>query len=225
MRAHDRRSFAGTKGGPGSQRYEANEGTMAAFRTIDDFTADRFTPTRWEGAEAKARFARQFIGFVEVDFSRERFTPPFYRRLSLTFGHIAHYDREGFYDTFFRTTEDKIRFLQQTLEHPCGGDPDFTYSDVERALQSWVRDNRVLARYEERWAARCKPRMTQAEWDAYPEEFKGLLGGRPHRLAQDEKTGATIFVPVEITGTAGRASPGQQVEAGPEIDSGPEMGP
>lgn len=175
---------------------------MAEFRTVDDFTADRFAPTPWEDAGVKVRFARQLIGFVEADFPRERFTQPLYRRLSLTFGHIAHYDREGFYDTFFRTTEDKMRFLRQTIEHPCCGDPGFTYSDVERALQSWVRENGVLARYEERWAERYRPKMTRAEWDAHPKEYKGFLGGRPHRLAQDEKTGATILVPVQITGPA-----------------------
>ena len=40
-----------------------------------------------------------------------------------------------------------------TLAHPCWGDPAFTYSDVERALQSWLHQNGVLGRYERRLAA------------------------------------------------------------------------
>ena len=33
------------------------------------------------------------------------------------------------------------------------GDPGFTYSDVERALQSWLHQNGVLGRYERRLAS------------------------------------------------------------------------
>ena len=39
-----------------------------------------------------------------------------------------------------------------TLAHPCWGDPAFTYSDVERALQSWLHQNGVLGEYEQRLA-------------------------------------------------------------------------
>ena len=123
------------------------------FATIEDFTADQFTPTRWESAEEKVRFARRFIRFVESDFAERQFSHAFYRRLALTFGHIAHYNRHGFYGEFFTATEGKVRFLRLTLAHPCWGDPGFTYSDVERALQSWLHQNGVLGRYERRLAA------------------------------------------------------------------------
>jgi hypothetical protein len=123
------------------------------FGTINDFTADQFTPTRWEDAEEKARFARRFIWFVESDFAERDFPQALYRRLSSCFGHIAHYNRKGFYEEFFTATEGKVRFLRMTLAHPTWGDPAFTYSDVERALQSWLNQNGVLARYERRLAA------------------------------------------------------------------------
>lgn len=117
-----------------------------------EFTADSFTATKWDDADTKARFARQFVRFVESDFSERQFTQVFYKRLSLTFGHIAHFNRHGFYETFFASTEGKVRFLRQTLRHPCWGDPSYTYSDVERALQSWLRQNGVLDRHERRLA-------------------------------------------------------------------------
>ncbi|HEY7331252.1 MAG TPA: hypothetical protein VH592_26700 [Gemmataceae bacterium] len=123
------------------------------FGTIKDFTADQFTPTRWEDGEEKARFARRFIRFVESDFAEREFPLRFYRRLALTFGHIAHFNRHGFYDEFFSATESKVRFLRMTLGHPCCGDAAFTYSDVERALQSWLHQNGVLGRYERRLTA------------------------------------------------------------------------
>jgi hypothetical protein len=111
-----------------------------------------FTPTQWDTAEDKVRFATQFVRFVESDFAAKHFTDKFYRRLSNTFGHIAHYNRGGFWDTFFTTSADKVQFLEQTLQHPCYGDPAWTYSDVERALQAWLRADGTLERYRQRLA-------------------------------------------------------------------------
>ena len=116
------------------------------------FTAKEFTPTKWDDGQTKANFARQFVKFVESDFDQRLFSQAFYRRLSMTFGHIAHFNRQGFFETFFTTTADKVRFLRMTLAHPCFGDPAFTYSDVERALQGWLRESGILAKYEQRFA-------------------------------------------------------------------------
>jgi hypothetical protein len=107
----------------------------------------QFTPTQWDTAQDKVAFAKQFVRFVESDFAAKHFTDKFYRRLSNTFGHIAHYNRSGFWSEFFTTTADKVRFLEQTLQHPCYGDPAWTYSDVERALQSWLQADGTLERY------------------------------------------------------------------------------
>jgi hypothetical protein len=115
-------------------------------------TTTDFTPTKWQSADDKARFAKQFIRFVQSDFAKSLFPKTFYVRLSMTFGHIAHFNQHGFYETFFGTTQDKVRFLRVTLQHPCYGDPAWTFSDVEKALQAWLRENDVLAKYENRLA-------------------------------------------------------------------------
>jgi hypothetical protein len=125
---------------------------MNDFKTINDFTPDQFTPTQWDTAEKKAAFAHQFVRFVQADFAKSKFTKAFYVRLSMTFGHIAHYNQGGFFEEFFTTTEGKVRFLRMTLQHPCYGDAGWTYSDVERALQSWLRENGVMEKYEQRLA-------------------------------------------------------------------------
>jgi hypothetical protein len=114
------------------------------------FTAKEFMPTKWDDGQTKANFARQFVKFVESDFDQRLFSQALYRRLSMTFGHIAHFNRQGFFETFFTTTADKVRFLLMTLAHPFFGDPAFTYSDVERALQGWLRESGILAKYEQR---------------------------------------------------------------------------
>ncbi len=111
------------------------------------FQATQFTPTQWDTADDKAKFAQQFVRFVESDFAVKHFTDKFYRRLSNCFGHIAHFNRSGFLAEFFTTTADKVRFLAQTFQWPCYGDPAWTYSDVERAVQEWLQADGTLARY------------------------------------------------------------------------------
>ena len=117
------------------------------------FQRNQFKPTQWDTTQAKACFADQFVRFVLNDFARQDFTDRFYRRLSNTFGHIADYNRDGFWAAFFTTTADKVRFLERTVEYACYGDPAWTYSDVERALQDWVRTSSVLDHYRKHLAA------------------------------------------------------------------------
>ena len=95
--------------------------SMEAIAMTFDFS--QFTPTKWDTAQDKAAFAKQFVRFVQSDFAAKHFTDKFYRRLCNTFGHIANYNRAGFWDTFFTSTADMVRFLEQTLQHPCYGAP------------------------------------------------------------------------------------------------------
>ena len=45
-----------------------------------------------------------------------------------------------------------MRFLKHTLRFPCYGDPEYTFSDVERAIQREIVNRNYLARYELRLA-------------------------------------------------------------------------
>ena len=45
-----------------------------------------------------------------------------------------------------------MRFLEHTLRFPCYGDPEFTFSDVEREVQRELRSRNYLARYQLRLA-------------------------------------------------------------------------
>ena len=113
---------------------------------------DAVYPNQVGHGPRQGRFATQFVRFVQSDFAAKHFTEKFYRRLSNTFGNIAHYNRGGFWSEFFTTTADKVRFLEQTLQWPCYGDPAWTYSDVERALQAWLQADGTLERYRQRLA-------------------------------------------------------------------------
>jgi hypothetical protein len=111
------------------------------------FHADAFTATRWDSAEVKANFANDLCRFMAADFRESLFTDKLYRRLSMCWGHIAHYDREGFFSVFFRDLRGKVDFLDQTLAWRCFGDPEYTYSDVERAVNVRLRTSNLLAAY------------------------------------------------------------------------------
>ncbi len=117
-----------------------------------NFCPSQFTPTKWQTAQDKAAFAKQFVRFVQSDFAAKHFTEKFYQRLSNTFGHIAHYNRGGFWDTFFTDTADKVRFLEMILQWSWYGDPAWTFGDVERALQAWLKADGTLERYRQRLA-------------------------------------------------------------------------
>lgn len=100
------------------------------------FKAEYFKATEFDSAEQKAKFANYFVRFVESGFKSTIFAKWFYTRLSSTFGHIAHYSRDGFYSHYFTTTADKHAFLRDCLQGGGYGDPRFTYSDVEIELKS-----------------------------------------------------------------------------------------
>jgi len=100
-----------------------------------------FLPTKWDAASKKIRFAEGLKTFISGGFQEKHFPHWLYVRLSMTFGFIAHYDQHGFYWHYFDSDAGKRVFLQQILNWPCYGDPEYTYSDVEKHLQGWLREH------------------------------------------------------------------------------------
>jgi len=101
------------------------------------------TATEFSTVEDKERFIKQFKAFVESDYHIHRFPKWFYTRLSMCFGHIAHYDQLGFYDTFFRNIDGKIDFIEH-CQYGGVGDPAYTFADVERQIQLWLLEEGIL---------------------------------------------------------------------------------
>jgi hypothetical protein len=100
---------------------------------------EKYTPTQWSTSTDKSKFESQFKKFVTGGFKRRDFPKWFYQRLCGCFGFIAHYDEHQFYETFFTTPKDRRWFIDQTLKYVVVGDPAWTYSDVEKVLQDWMR--------------------------------------------------------------------------------------
>lgn len=112
------------------------------------FDACQFVATEWSSAADKAAFGNNYLHFIESEWKRTVFTKSFYGRLSNCFGHIAHYNVSQFYDVWFTCEKDRLEFLKQTASWPCYGDPKFTFSDVERAIQKEIRHRNYVAIYE-----------------------------------------------------------------------------
>lgn len=124
-------------------------GTASEFQTQD------FTPTEWAPAEEKAKIADKITRFILGGFQQGSFTKAMYQRLSNMFGHIAHYNINGFYDKWFSD----IKACRGWAEHITGnwlsgtGDPRFTWSDVEKALIQWMKDNQIAEQLDELYQA------------------------------------------------------------------------
>lgn len=101
------------------------------------------TPTTFSTVADKEKFLKHFQRFVKSGYNKNLFYKWFYTRLSMTFGHIAHDNIEGFYQEFFTTPEDIERFWHQTRSYPCYGDPAYTYSDVEKVIQAHYQGSNV----------------------------------------------------------------------------------
>ena len=111
------------------------------------FSGSDYTATKWESGDDKAKFANHFVRFVRTKCPKTLFVKWFYNRLSMCFGHIAHCNLLGFYETWFRDARARHAFLEHALAYPCFGDPAYTYSDVEHDLRAWIRTSGVLEQF------------------------------------------------------------------------------
>jgi len=55
------------------------------------FLPSEFVPTQFSTAADKADFGNTLLRFIEPEWKQTLFTKSFYNRLSMCFGHIAHY--------------------------------------------------------------------------------------------------------------------------------------
>lgn len=102
------------------------------------FTTANLTATKFTIVEEKAKWLNDLAGSMRSGFAKSKFTKPLYNRLSMCFGHIAHYNQGGFYETWFTTAADRLSWIMHTLDCPCHGDSEYTFSDAERQFQAWL---------------------------------------------------------------------------------------
>jgi hypothetical protein len=122
------------------------------------FNASDFVPTKWSTAEEKAAFGNNLLHFMMTGFLAGRFAEKLYTRLSMCFGHIAHYDRHGFAETWFDSPESIAAFVNHLMQWPCHGDPGYTFSDVEQAVQREVAKLNLVGSVNEAASASIQAR-------------------------------------------------------------------
>jgi hypothetical protein len=118
---------------------------IAAALQLPKLEAADFTATKFDMAEVKSKFGNHLLRFIAEDFPASLWNAAFYRRLSHTFGNIAHYNSAGFWNSCFETSNDQIEFLETIARFPCWGSAAFTYSDVERVIRARVANSGVIA--------------------------------------------------------------------------------
>ncbi len=154
---------------------------------------EQFIPTKWDDAPTKAKFGNHLLRFIAEDFPETMFTQKFYGRLANTFGHIAHYNRVGFWDEFFQTRATKIDFLDQTIRHPCYGDPAWTYSDVEQVIRARLKQAGVID-WHRRLLAQESEARERAEYERLARKFTpGPTDGNISNPADAKATACECF--------------------------------
>ncbi|MCW8309038.1 hypothetical protein AruPA_18550 [Acidiphilium sp. PA] len=156
-------------------------------------TPEQFTPTKWDDAPTKAKFGNHLLRFIAEDFPETMFTQKFYQRLSNTFGHIACYDRHGFWSEFFISRATKLDFLDQTIRHPCYGDPAWTYSDVEQVIRARLKQSGVIDCHR-RLLMQEREARERAEYERLARKFTpGPIDGNISNPADAKATACECF--------------------------------
>ena len=159
--------------------------------TPGNFTETDFTATKFATAEEKARIANKLTRFILGGFKRNSFSKAMYTRLSNMYGHIAHYDIHGFYETWFSGSKERCKWAEYVLQggaYGCVGSPAHTWSDVEKALMVWMRDNRIAEQMDALYRAdvkECELALLRNLQAKYPTQ-----------------AGEAIAVPVQLEGVA-----------------------
>lgn len=89
-----------------------------------------FKSTKFLSAEEKEAVLKDWRNFIKYGFKREYFTKRLYDHLHLHCSFIAHFNINGFYDSYFENPENTLKFLSQF-------DNDYGYRSIEYGTSYW----------------------------------------------------------------------------------------
>jgi hypothetical protein len=101
-----------------------------------------FSDAQFMSAREKALVLKAWVRFLKNGLRWEDFSDRLYKHLTLHCSFIAHYDRAGFYATYFENGEDTTRFLSQfdkrgdclSIEYGASWWLHGDYEDVNKAM-------------------------------------------------------------------------------------------
>jgi hypothetical protein len=121
------------------------------MNTTHAIEAPSFRDASFMTANEKRQVLRAWIRFVRSGFAFEQFTKALYNHLIQHCSFIAHYNRHGFYTTYFCAPETTQRFLDQfdrskdciSVEYGTGwwlGDDGDDYYDLNAAMVDAIKE-------------------------------------------------------------------------------------
>jgi len=111
----------------------------------------KFSDEQFLSASEKTKIYNAWKRFLKSDFKKGNFTDALYIHLHLHCGFIAHYDRNGFYSTYFVDPEDTMSFLR-LFEQDCPGAWKFFENDLTSVMMQELETSkpRILKELHER---------------------------------------------------------------------------
>src|SRR5437879_1210798 len=139
-----------------------------------------FRDVQFMSSRDKELVLKAWVRFLRNGLRFEDFSRRLYEHLHLHCGFIAHYDRAGFYRTYFEKGEDTVRFLSQFDERgEC--------RSIEYGMMSWLEgDYGDLARAMIEEASPYIPKLIEnaqaRQHEADLAEARKLLTKHGHEL-------------------------------------------
>ena len=103
-----------------------------------------FVATKWDGPEEKMKCYNWLKKFMLAGCPKKMWRKGAYNWLYLhLFGHIAHYNMYGFWETWFEREHTCHKWVDDIARRDCYGDPTWTWSDVEVAIKNWLKNGNL----------------------------------------------------------------------------------
>jgi hypothetical protein len=125
-----------------SRSFVVRAGALLKAVRRGDMKKYEFRDAPFMSAREKELVLKAWVRFLRKGLKFEDFTRRLYEHLHLHCQFIAHYDRAGFYQTYFERGEDTVKFLSQfdrrgecrSVEYGMTNWLDGDYGDLARAM-------------------------------------------------------------------------------------------
>ena len=100
--------------------------------------------TEFMSAAEKRKVLRHWVKFLESGLAKDNFTKSLYNHLIMHCSFIAHYDINGFYDTYFTAGDDTNAFLSQFDQRNAtelGRGGKYVPKSIEYGMTCWATDS------------------------------------------------------------------------------------
>jgi hypothetical protein len=130
----------------------------------------QFTDAKFMTAKEKQLVLAGWESFLKSGCAKERFSHRLYEHLRLHCSFIAHYDRAGFYETYFVNGDDALHFLSQfdmsTLCESIEGGDTYWIRNGNDVSSQMYDINQAMVAVAAKYLPELKKKFSQAQRDA-----------------------------------------------------------